>query len=326
MTLAFGVIYSLSCLTKLSGSFWILLVGRLTGGIATSLLFCVFESWMVHEHHRLGFDQNSLNAIFAKSGMFNSMAAIGSGLAAAFVASLFGYVAPFMLSFVVLIIVTLIVWVKWPENYGNSRMNVSQNLQNAFTAINENVAILQLGIVQSLFEGSMYVFVFLWTPTLAVGEPEFHESRTKLHGLVFSSYMLAIMLGSSLFPKLTTKRSPAELMKTVMACAALTFLVPVFTSNPYVCFLSFIAFEFCCGLYFPAAGSLRSTVIPEDSRTTIMSMYRMGLNLLVIFALKGTSYLPAQFTFLFCASWLAIAAVMMHYFPERANLDHLLVM
>lgn len=326
MALAFGVIYAVSCLTKLSGDFWILLLGRLTGGIATSLLFCVFESWMVHEHHRLGFDQNSLNSIFSKSGMLNSVAAIISGLLAAFVASFFGYVAPFMLSLVVLIVVTLIVWMKWPENYGNSRMNVMQNLRSAVSAAQSNLAILQLGVVQSLFEGSMYVFVFLWTPTLAQGEPEFYESKTKLHGLVFSAYMLAIMLGSSLFPKLTSKRHPAELMKTVMCCAAVALLVPVITSNPYFCFLAFVAFELCCGIYFPAAASLRSVIIPEDSRTTIMSMYRMGLNILVVFALKGTSFLPNQFTFFFCAAWLSIGAAMMHYFPEQSNSEQLLVM
>ncbi|RKO87670.1 hypothetical protein BDK51DRAFT_17045 [Blyttiomyces helicus] len=46
----FCIIYSASCLTKLSHQLPMLLFGRLLGGISTSLLFSVFEAWMVSEH------------------------------------------------------------------------------------------------------------------------------------------------------------------------------------------------------------------------------------------------------------------------------------
>jgi MFS transporter, MFS domain-containing protein family, molybdate-anion transporter len=54
LALAFCVIYSISCLTKLSPNFWVLILGRLLAGIATSLLFSVFEAWLVCEHGKLG--------------------------------------------------------------------------------------------------------------------------------------------------------------------------------------------------------------------------------------------------------------------------------
>lgn len=47
---AYVLTYSLSCLTKHSSGFRVLLVGRILGGTATSLLFSVFESWVVAEH------------------------------------------------------------------------------------------------------------------------------------------------------------------------------------------------------------------------------------------------------------------------------------
>lgn len=52
--IGFCVIYSASCLTKLSPNFAVLLLGRLLAGIATSLLFSVFESWVVCEHGKQG--------------------------------------------------------------------------------------------------------------------------------------------------------------------------------------------------------------------------------------------------------------------------------
>lgn len=48
--LIFTVLYSLSCLTKHSSSFEWLMVGRLLGGVATSILMSAFETWMIHEH------------------------------------------------------------------------------------------------------------------------------------------------------------------------------------------------------------------------------------------------------------------------------------
>ena len=41
------ITYIASCLTKHSPNFYVLLVGRLTGGVATSILFSSFESWLV---------------------------------------------------------------------------------------------------------------------------------------------------------------------------------------------------------------------------------------------------------------------------------------
>lgn len=53
MALAYVVIYALSCATKHSPNYNVLMVGRLLGGTATSILFSVFESWVVAEHRRV---------------------------------------------------------------------------------------------------------------------------------------------------------------------------------------------------------------------------------------------------------------------------------
>lgn len=46
------VAYIISCLTKHSSNFHFLLLGRLTGGLATSILFSSFEAWLVSEHNK----------------------------------------------------------------------------------------------------------------------------------------------------------------------------------------------------------------------------------------------------------------------------------
>ncbi len=46
----YGVLYGGACITKHFANFNILMVGRLLGGISTSILFSAFESWLVYEH------------------------------------------------------------------------------------------------------------------------------------------------------------------------------------------------------------------------------------------------------------------------------------
>jgi MFS family permease len=52
--LTYCLAYTLGCFTKHFNSFWILAGGRVLCGIATSLLFSAFESWLVAEHFKVG--------------------------------------------------------------------------------------------------------------------------------------------------------------------------------------------------------------------------------------------------------------------------------
>lgn len=74
--LTYVAAYSLGCFTKHSASFSVLLIGRLLCGVATSLLYSAFESWLVAEHFRRGYYSDLLGGTFAKAVF------IGNGLVA----------------------------------------------------------------------------------------------------------------------------------------------------------------------------------------------------------------------------------------------------
>ena len=63
-------------------NFPLLLLGRVMGGLTTSLLFSAFESWMVTEHRRRGFPEELLSTTFSLGAAGNGVMAIGAGLAA----------------------------------------------------------------------------------------------------------------------------------------------------------------------------------------------------------------------------------------------------
>lgn len=79
--ITYCITYILSCFTKHSPEYKVLMLGRILGGIATSLLFSAFESWLVAEHFKRGFDPQWLSLTFSKAIFLgNGLVAIVAGL------------------------------------------------------------------------------------------------------------------------------------------------------------------------------------------------------------------------------------------------------
>ena len=119
--------YTASCVTKHFNVLWVLLLGRILGGIATSALFCAFESWLVGEANKRGLAQASLDAIFSNMYFANGLMAILMGMLAEFATGIrkmshrgdfyvAGYLAPFDLSLTLCLLAALIIGRVWGEN------------------------------------------------------------------------------------------------------------------------------------------------------------------------------------------------------------------
>lgn len=114
--LGFCGIYSVSCLTTFSKSLPILFGGRVLGGLATTLMYSVFESWMVTEYGRRGLEKSDLTL----GGMFGLMTTLNGGVAIA--AGVFGEAvvrwvenktAPFLLAIVCLMGAAYLIGTGW---------------------------------------------------------------------------------------------------------------------------------------------------------------------------------------------------------------------
>ena len=135
-----------------------------------------------------------------------------------------------------------------------------------------------VGLVQSLFEGTMYSFVFLWGPTL-----EEKVADNIPYGVVFSAMMVSIMIGSSIFSALLNAGSSVETVYIgllLLAMGSMAVCTLQQATGPMVLY-SFLVFELCCGIYFPSAGTLRSRLIPEEVRSAVTNIYRIPLNIFV---------------------------------------------
>ncbi|CAH1784953.1 unnamed protein product [Owenia fusiformis] len=320
----YGVLYGLACVTKHFNNFHILMVGRVLGGIATSILYSTFESWLVYEHNKRGFEGDLLGSIFSHAIFGNSVVAILSGLVAQTFADYFGYVAPFDVSMTILAVMCVVIMFTWVENYGDQNSNISESFSSAFRSIKTDYKILCLGLIQSLFEGSMYTFVLEWTPALTPPAPaEQAASRSLLvddakdsdnhngtipHGYIFAGFMVACMIGSSLFKILLKFSTPESFMRPVLFISAISLITPVlFPGNQLIIFIGFLVFEVCVGIFWPSLSTMRSKYVPESTRATIMNCFRIPLNLIVVLIL--TQNLRIDLIFKCCTTFLLIATV-----------------
>lgn len=114
--LVFCVTYSISCFSTLVPRVPVLFLGRILGGISTSLMFSAFESWMVTEYHKRQLDKagTSLSSMFGIMTTLNSVVAILAGVSSEWLVQVTSTKkAPFMASAGLLIVAFWIILGCW---------------------------------------------------------------------------------------------------------------------------------------------------------------------------------------------------------------------
>lgn len=340
-------LYIASCLTKHVNMYWVLVVGRLTGGIATSLLFTTFECWMVAEHcYRLKFSDTLLRYMFGLMFFCMYAVAIVCGVISQYCVDAMpmqlvpgssrihfgGYTTAFDLSIVLLVACIIAVCPTWEENYGTKSdalvadkaelTSFKDSMINAGRLMLSNPSIALLCTVVSCFEGSMYAFVFNWTPAL-------HSLSIPLpHGHVFSLFMMACMCGASVFSMTDPGIKPSKVLVATFLLASLSLGAVSYSLSksvlPAMIFYGFLVFEFCVGVYFPAIGTVKSSVVPEASRAGVYNAFRVPLNAVLCGLLLGNLALTTCFAL--CSSFLCISLVCMAMFiqVEPGGVDSLM--
>ncbi|XP_013382077.1 molybdate-anion transporter [Lingula anatina] len=286
LCLLFTLMYSLACFLKLSRSYGILIIGRVLGGVSNSLLFTAFEAWYVHEHMEThDFPKEWIQVTFAKASMWNGIIAIIAGVVANASTEWLslGPVSPFMLAVPCLIASGVVVGTQWKENYGTRKIQFMKSFQGGLKVIGTDQRIFLLGTISSLFESVMYIFVFIWTPVLDPGKPSL--------GITFSSFMVCIMIGNTLYQLLTLKKvTVTNLLATAALLALASSVLCVLSTHPdktnrNLSFIAFLVMEVAVGLYFPAMTFMRSKIIPEAHHISIMNFFRVPLNFCACFIL-----------------------------------------
>ena len=318
-----------------------LMLGRLLGGISTSLLFSVFEAWLIKAHADADLPKQCLPKSFSWAQFGNSGIAIMAGLIANHIAhakpmvqvtgNIYkgGYLNPFDLAMVALVACAGGAYVLWEENYGEEANSEGESetpgkknqwyssLYNAFQATMRNRDIFLCGMISSLFEGSMYVFVFMWTPLLKTLAKNAGQSDDLPFGLIFATFMVCCMTGSSFFSIVVEKVPVEKLGIAVFGVGSIAMAIVALEINSTISFLGMNLFEMCVGMYFPIMGTMKGGIVPEDKRAAIYNLYRIPLNFIVLFSLLTD--LTPQTSFSLNAIMLGTATILQAILSKRRS-------
>ena len=290
-TIAFSVLYALGALSTRANVLWLLLLGRIAGGIGTSLLFSAPEAWMVAEHQNLGHDEKWIGDTFGLAYGGDAIVAIIAGQLASMAATRAGPTGPYTFSLAFLTASAILAATLWTENKAKlSRDDKAVTIKEGLNVIAGDHKIQLLGAIQALFEGAMYIFVIQWVPALKAAAQTFPfleqgAAATIPFGKVFSCFMASCLLGTTVFSKSLTSGASVEgvtLLMLAIATTALTACTTIGFSSLPMMIASFFVFEACVGMYFPSIGTLRSKYIPDAQRSVIMNIFGLPLNLIVV--------------------------------------------
>ena len=294
--MAFAAFYTVGALTTRSPLLWVLLLGRLAGGIGTSLLFSAPEAWLVGEAKRTG-ASGALGDTFGKAYAGDALVAITAGQLASLAAGARGPSGPFELSVGFLAAGALLAGLTWKENRATPVASDTGDtggvtIRDAARVAASDPKILLVGSVQALFEGAMYIFVLQWPPSIAAAVGKAFAggvSTATPYGKVFSCFMVCCLLGSTIFGAVAKAGVRTEVSTLGMLGLATIAMgaASAGTGGGVVAALAplaaaFFAFEACVGMYFPSIGTLRSRYVPDSHRSVIMNLFGIPLNLLVI--------------------------------------------
>ncbi|KAI1860254.1 uncharacterized protein JN550_011632 [Neoarthrinium moseri] len=244
----------------------LLFFGRALGGVSTTLLFSVFETWMISQYRASAFREaeNPLADVFSAMSIVNGMVAIASGVTAEIL----------------------------EENYGDSSDGQSflTNLKNGSLVLPDQ-RVLSIAATTWVFEGSMYLLVYFWSNAIMSARDLLGTSEKPPFGLIFASFMCSMTLGSMAFRqrehlRVTATIDSSQDFQLVLSTSACCLMVAAVTLQESILFWAFCLFEFCVGFYFPTISSLKASFIVDGHRAETYGLMRLPLNLLVVTSLS----------------------------------------
>ncbi|KAI1376975.1 MFS general substrate transporter [Hypoxylon crocopeplum] len=342
--LVFCGIHSLASLSVMFDAVEILIAGRILGGIGLNLLWTAFESWMVTEYNTRVLDRNlfPLSAMFGIMTKYNCLTAILAGVLAHCVVLALGSKADLFICGMALDAgAAALILRTWNENKG---VNVTRGLstcqddlasdtaeeipsEKATTTL-KDMRIWALSFASCCFEGTIFIFTFFWPETLQEAHDNQHpgDGDGIPYGVIFATFMAAMVLGAILFSLFTrnstmatTKHDsgfgaimPTLLLGTTLFLSALSFLIAGLAKGELHLFLAFLLLESCNGVYVPSMAYYRSMIVNDSSRALIYGLMNFPLFIFVVVALCTTSsngVSHRHIVFLFSAVLLLVAAV-----------------
>jgi hypothetical protein len=184
----------------------------------------------------------------------------------------------------------------WGENKSpeNLLKGMGKSFTEAFSELKKR-EVLSMGLIESLFQAVINIYLFIWTPIL-------QNSTDKLInvGFIFTCFVIALILGTTLFEIfMIYLRSEYYISITLSLLIELTFFFFVYYVDNFLVRMILLAgINGISGFVNPLNSIIKSRILIEEHRATLMSIFRIPLNFYVIIVLISLRYMNPFTVFL----------------------------
>mmetsp|Transcript_3714 Transcript_3714/g.4274 ORF Transcript_3714/g.4274 Transcript_3714/m.4274 type:complete len:140 (-) Transcript_3714:650-1069(-) len=134
--------------------------------------------------------------------------------------------------------------------------------------------------------------------------------------------MASISLGGAIF---STHQCSSKSLHSVgivlYTGACLSMALPAYSDGFYTVVLSFCVFEVCVGVFNPWCVKLRSAIVPEEILATVITIWRLPLNGMVVVGVFASDNLPTRQIFTGCSLIYALCAMVLFSLPSIASIQ-----
>jgi hypothetical protein len=205
---------------------------------------------------------------------------------------------PLYLSMLLSLIAGLYILISWNENNlkiaritnpeGIQSQSFITKIHYSWGILRKDKPLFSVGIIESSFKICISLWAFIWTPLLE------ETSGTFINvGVIYACFMMSKLIGCELYDGLKkilkTNTYLITLFLTVTSCAS--FYIDYSIQKFNIRLISLMYFDGTLGAFVPLMSSLKSQMIPEGQRTTIMTFFRVPINVVCILCLLFSTYL-----------------------------------
>lgn len=166
-------------------------------------------------------------------------------------------------------------------------MSIRTSFGEAFSELKKR-EVLSMGFIESIFQAVINIYLFIWTPIL-----QNSTDKPINIGFVFTCFVIALILGTTLFEIfMIYLRSEYYISITISLLAELIlFFLIFYVDNFLVRMILLAGINGISGFLNPLNSIIKSKILIEKHRATLMSIFRIPLNFFVIIVLISLRYM-----------------------------------
>jgi hypothetical protein len=175
-------------------------IAQIITGFGAGLINSTFESWVVYESEKVFKDRSRekerfLKRLFKNINLYDALISVLVSSLAAVIFTQFGVLYAIGLSMSLSLAAFFIILFLWGENRPNSSNNKKPESFGAALKELKKRDVLCIGIIESIFQACLNLFIFAWTPILQ-RSTEWPEINV---GFIFICYVIVMIIFTALY-------------------------------------------------------------------------------------------------------------------------------